>query len=202
MHGRSGVTAPGRRAAAGRSRPALRPDRAARARVRGAPGRAAGRVQALSDPAGLARRHARQGALPRVLPVRRRRGRLDARCWSRPRSLGAAAECMQQARLHATSSCASITAALLRALIEHAGIDAGARDRRDHRHRQARQDRRRRRRARARGARHRERGARAAARGCSATAADLARVRERLRGTPRASARVARAAAGARALRS
>ena len=56
---------------------ALRPDRAARAR-RGRVSRQAAEVlQALPDSAGVARRPAAEGPLPRVLPVRRRRDRLD-----------------------------------------------------------------------------------------------------------------------------
>ena len=61
----------------GRSRAALRPDRAARARRRAVSERAAEVLQALSDPAGVARRSAGARAVPRVLPVRHRRDRLD-----------------------------------------------------------------------------------------------------------------------------
>ena len=61
----------------GRSRAALRPDRAARARRRAVPERAAAVLQALSDSAGVARRSAGARPVPRVLPVRRRRDRID-----------------------------------------------------------------------------------------------------------------------------
>ena len=61
----------------GRSRAALRPDRAAGARRRAVPERAAAVLQALSDPAGVARRSAGARTVPRVLPVRHRRDRLD-----------------------------------------------------------------------------------------------------------------------------
>jgi histidyl-tRNA synthetase len=43
-------------------------------------------LQALPDAAGVARRPAAEGPLPRVLPVRRRRARLDDRWSSRPSS--------------------------------------------------------------------------------------------------------------------
>ena len=56
---------------------ALRPHRSARARRRAVSERAAEVLQALPDSAGLARGPARARALPRVLPVRRRRDRLD-----------------------------------------------------------------------------------------------------------------------------
>ncbi len=62
---------------AGRPGAALRPDGAAGARRRAAPGEAAAALQALPDPAGLARRSSGARTLPRVLPVRRRRARLD-----------------------------------------------------------------------------------------------------------------------------
>src|SRR4026208_1118052 len=56
---------------------ALRPHRAARARRRAVPERAAAPVQALPDPAGVARRSAGARALPRVLPVRSRCDGID-----------------------------------------------------------------------------------------------------------------------------
>ena len=62
---------------AGRSRAALRPDGAAGARRRRVSRAAAEVLQALPDSAGVARRSAGARAVPRVLPVRRRRDRLD-----------------------------------------------------------------------------------------------------------------------------
>ena len=62
---------------AGRPGAALRPHRAARARGRRVSRQAAEVLQALSGAAGLARRSAAEGPLPRVLPVRRRRDRID-----------------------------------------------------------------------------------------------------------------------------
>ena len=61
----------------GGSRAALRPDGAARARRRAVPERAAEVLQALPDSARLARRPAGAGTVPRVLPVRHRRDRID-----------------------------------------------------------------------------------------------------------------------------
>ena len=61
----------------GRSGAALRPHRAAGARRRRVPRAAAEVLQALSGAAGVARRPAAEGPLPRVLPVRRRRHRVD-----------------------------------------------------------------------------------------------------------------------------
>ena len=71
--------APRRARVVGRDRPgaALRPDRAARARRRRASRQAAEVLQALPDSAGVARRPAGARPLPRVLPVRRRRDRID-----------------------------------------------------------------------------------------------------------------------------
>ena len=59
------------------SRAALRPDGPARAGRRAVPERAAAVLQALPDSAGLARRPARAGTVPRVLSVRHRRDRHD-----------------------------------------------------------------------------------------------------------------------------
>ena len=56
---------------------ALRPHRAVGAGRRRVPGATAEVFQALPGPAGVARRSAAEGALPRVLSVRRRRDRLD-----------------------------------------------------------------------------------------------------------------------------
>ena len=61
----------------GGPRAALRPDGAAGARGRAVPERAAEVLQAVPDSAGVARRSAGARALPRVLPVRRRRDRID-----------------------------------------------------------------------------------------------------------------------------
>ena len=61
----------------GRPGAPLRPDGAAGARRRAVSEQAAAALQALSDPAGVARRSAGARAVPRVLPVRRRLARLD-----------------------------------------------------------------------------------------------------------------------------
>ena len=77
---------------------ALRPDGAARARRRAVPERAAEVLQALSDSAGLARRSAGARAVPRVLPVRHRRDRLDV-AGRRGELLAAVSDVLTTARL-------------------------------------------------------------------------------------------------------
>ena len=67
----------GRQDRRGRPGAALRPHRAAGARRRRVPGAAAEVLQALPGAAGVARRPPAEGPLPRVLPVRRRRHRVD-----------------------------------------------------------------------------------------------------------------------------
>ena len=163
----------------GRPRAALRPDGAAGARRRRAPRQAAEVLQALPDSAGLARRPAREGPLPRVLSVRRRRVGSTSPVVEvgavRGRERRAVA-----ARLRATSDPPESPRGA-DGLLDAAGVPSGAARHGARRDRQARQDRRGRRRG----------GADArgidddAARGCSRSSSGRGRARRRAR-TPAA----------------
>ena len=95
----------GEHESSGRDRPgaALRPDRAAGARRRRAPRQAAEVLQALPDPAGVARRPAGARPVPRVLPVRRRRDRV-AVAGRRGRAVLGGQRCPAASSASATSS--------------------------------------------------------------------------------------------------
>ena len=135
--------APRRARGVGRDRPgaALRPDRAAGARRRRAPRQAAAVLQALPDSAGVARRSAGARPVPRVLPVRRRRDRLDARRWSRRRCAPRSATCCSGSG-SATSSIRLNHRGLLPGMLETLGVPADAARAGAGRGRQAGQDRR------------------------------------------------------------